>query len=123
MNDAMERYYFYKSHGICTQCGCQTAKKGQTRCNTCAASHADYASISYYRWKDNVGIETVREQYDKRNKKKMEMYYYRKENCLCVKCGKQTDNKTMCKNCRLKYNYWRREHNKQKSKIGGADNA
>jgi DNA polymerase II small subunit/DNA polymerase delta subunit B len=122
MNDAMKRYYFYKSHGICVQCGSQTAQKGKTRCSTCAATHSDYASISYFRWKDNASSEEVRERYNARNIKKMKTYYFRKQNGLCVKCGTVSDGKTMCRHCRLKYNYWRREHDRKKLKIGGADN-
>ena len=114
MSNAMERYYFYKSHGICTCCGSKPAKKGQTQCNICAASHADNVSVEYYRWRDNATDKEIREYYDRKNNEKMNRYYQRKQSGLCVKCGKISDGKTMCNSCRLRYNYWRREHDKIK---------
>lgn len=86
-------YLSYKEHGICVQCGSQKAAPHRVRCEECLAKNAESAAI-------------VREgkQRDSRAEYSKALRKRRKEQGLCVWCGKpQCKNSScFCLDCRLK---------------------
>ena len=79
-----EAYHYYKDHGICVYCKREKAAPGKVMCLNCASILAEKKRAKY-----NQVSEEEREE---RNRKKREqskaLRDYRKENGLCITCGK-----------------------------------
>lgn len=84
MSRHAERYEWYKSHGICVDCGANDAAKGHTRCLECMSKELEKT----LKWQKN-NTEKYRE-YQKLYQRNLRAY--RKENGLCQQCGKPTQN-------------------------------
>ena len=91
MESARERYYWYKSHGICPMCGQEDAAKGKTYCLNCLDKHA--ASAMKYKAKHDTT--------EKNRVFCMERYYKAKESGICVRCfqNKQREGRVICQKC------------------------
>lgn len=97
-------YYWYKSHGICTDCHANNAEKGHTRCLDCRLKALDRAAERRCKMTEQ-DIEKRRNQ---RHIYAITRYHKLKESGMCVDCGKrEAVNGVRCKSCRL-MNNWRR---------------
>lgn len=84
-----ETYHWYKEHGICTHCRHGKAVEGKTLCLVCLMDNRQY-----------------KKPYDKDKCKERDTtrYAYRKENGLCVTCGKEKQQHGLkCNRCYAKY--------------------
>ena len=107
MTTSIELYKWYKSKGICTKCGTNKSKPGNTMCFDCA-DKSNQRSQDYYHNKMS------KEQYNRRlayNKRKREL-------CvafgLCRDCLKRDATKgKYCLDCYIKYT----RRNKKKSEL------
>lgn len=79
-----ERYEFYKSHGICVECGREPAYKGHTRCLECRFKSVERSKKTQAKHEDSY------REYQREYQKKLRQH--RKENGLCQQCGKPTNN-------------------------------
>lgn len=97
-------YQFYKSHGICVQCGNYKAAPGRVRCEVCLAQNTE-SSARRHREKP---VST--KEYSKNLREK------RKANGQCIWCGKplSKNSKCFCPDCRIKN---QRKNEKRKSGI------
>lgn len=95
--DTLEKYYFYKSKGICALCGQEQAAKGKVYCLNCLDAHSLREMIR--REKENP------EQREKRLKKNAESSKERSQKLkqlgLCIRCGKRKPDNgyVTCKMC------------------------
>lgn len=89
----MVDYDWYKSNGICIQCLQYDASPGKVRCEVCLAKNAEGARR--YRAK----MQSV-----SRAEKSRKLRESRKEQGLCIWCGKPRSNysSVFCPDCRLK---------------------
>ncbi len=106
MSYATDTYYFFKHRGICTRCQKEMALDGYTMCADCLANEAVRASKH----------APPSEQAKQRRKGK---YQYRKQNGLCVDCGKprHKDSASYCYEHMLYHKRKSREYNASKDKI------
>lgn len=104
MND---RYEFYKSKGICVQCGQKDAFPGHTKCPECIEK-AYLASRKC--WDDK---EKAKKYNKKGSKRRRRIYQDRKEKGVCVNCGSPVKQGVYCERCREKRNAKRREGRKE----------
>ena len=56
--ECKERYYYYKSHGICPQCGKEKAMKNHVYCVNCAEKQAVSQMVRREREKRN-GLQKI----------------------------------------------------------------
>jgi len=94
MNDYYkERREFYKSKGICAQCGAEKAVPGKTLCLCCKARRIDYNRKQYEKMSS--------EQKNIRKEKARMLRANRKEKGVCTRCGKRPAKigKTKCGQC------------------------
>ena len=100
-----EEYYWYKSHHICTDCHCREAFYNHTLCEVCIEKRQNRTYIR------------PEESKKKNVEHKKKLYHERKEQGLCVRCGKKAlKGKTMCLNCNIANNK-RAQTNRDKYKI------
>lgn len=93
-----ERTQFLKENGLCTRCGKAPATPGHSTCPNCR----DYAKVIYEKRKaqGKLWVQNHSEEYYAQKK---EQYYERKEQGLCVLCGKPAvDGLIYCPRCRIK---------------------
>lgn len=96
-----EQYWLCKENGICTKCHAKDAVAGQSLC-------ADCREKAYARRRM---LETS-EKKEKRSLCKKRLYYYRKENGLCTKCGKKAlQGRCLCQSCRIYINQYQHGYN------------
>lgn len=93
-------YEYYKSHGICPECGQNKAVEGHVYCVTCAEAQAVCNMIRRAR----MTPEEKAEEYQKRQPRRKMLYQKRKAQGLCVSCGRPTEGKTRCRRCAEKMN-------------------
>lgn len=97
-----ELYDYYKSHGICVDCGQENAKRGYVRCWRCLINRRELQAERKAEWSD--------EKRNAINKQSNEWWANarkeRKENGLCPRCGGERKDKkfVMCEKCRAKHN-------------------
>lgn len=93
-NARMERYYWYKDHGICVNCGKQPAFYNHTLCPKCM----EKATIerAERRAKDGDKIRAYYAEYARQWRKK------RKDAGLCQMCGKPVVSGIMCEACKAR---------------------
>lgn len=98
--EAVERYHFYKSKGICVQCGQEKAAKGKTKCLNCLDIDSVRQMLTRSKWTDEEKNAT----YLKKNQYLKKQYQECKEAGLCPKCRKHKPEAgyVMCKYCRVK---------------------
>ena len=86
-----ERYYWYKSHGICPRCGQADSAKGRVYCLNCL----DRESVSTMLYKAS------RDTHDSNKAYCRERYYRAREKGLCVRCyqRKAREGKAICQVC------------------------
>lgn len=91
-----ERYYFYKSRGICVMCGCNDAMLNTTTCYECGEKQRER-----YREYRNKDVDACRQRERESHKKLREK---READGKCTKCGsnKEKDKYKTCKRCRAK---------------------
>lgn len=106
-------YDYYKRKGICTRCCVKKATKGVV-CFDC------WAELKFFRAKRSEQEQKYRQEHlahrlEYERMKRVE----RKENGVCVKCGKRqaTEGKTTCTQCRAKINIYQEKYRNQKRKI------
>lgn len=101
-----ERYYWYKSHGICPGCGQNKAVKGKVYCISCAEAQAALQMARRARMTD----EQHREEVKRITKLKQAQYFERKAHGICTVCGKKPaeSGRTRCKRCAEKNREWAR---------------
>lgn len=101
-----EERMFYISRGICPICRQEDAFGGRQTCYKCWEKLSDSAKDNYEKYKDKA----LPKLYAKRKIRTQ----YRKENSLCVRCGKKVDDLRFsnCSTCRI------RERNRQANKKG-----
>lgn len=97
MNDAQyqkERRIYLKSHGICIRCGYKEAISDMVLCSDCREKNN----------KSRKGKISIRQR-----ERQKEKYHSRKENGLCVYCGKKPalPGMTKCHECRMYFNQYR----------------
>lgn len=97
-----QEYAWYKSKGICPRCKSENVKKGYAVCWKCRLDLNDLKAASYSRHH----YEPTELQKQKQNEQQKRLRIFRKENGLCVYCGKPKNNETYvsCKMCRVKQN-------------------
>lgn len=106
MTKNQELYAWYKQMGICPQCGTNKAAPNRVRCEECLAKNAESADKHRkIRPRDTghkIYIKNLREQ--------------RKENGLCIWCGKPicSTSTVYCTDCKIKN---QRRNNKRKNGI------
>lgn len=92
-------YDWYKSHGICVDCGREKAAKGKTRCLVCLSINAEKA----FKYRASLNEERQAEEKRRVSDKKKRIYHDRKAQGLCPYCGRQAENgKMQCDRCRAK---------------------
>ena len=107
-----EQYAWYKEHGICVLCGQKDAQKGYTRCLECRFKEREYARKS----REKLTDEQKAEYNDKKRKAQSNLYQRRKEQGICVMCGKaKADRGVRCSVCQNIVN----RHKKEKSREQG----
>lgn len=102
-----EAYKWYKEHHICTICSKNTAMPNRTLCADCAYTH-----YGKQRLKREQMDEDKKERYQQQKKDSYNrLRAYRKENGLCVKCGKRKslEGKSLCLDCNIANNRQCRE--------------
>lgn len=73
-------YMWYKSHGICTDCGQEDALPGKAVCRCCHARRIEYNKKAWEKNREHlIPIQNARRR---------ELYKARKEAGLCTRCGK-----------------------------------
>lgn len=94
--DSGKRKIWLNEHGICRDCGQRDVEPNTQLCFECAQRKYKKANEYYQKHK-----EKIKEQAKERSKK---IYEERKENGICVKCGKRKAIKglTFCIECRAK---------------------
>lgn len=107
---SMELYHWYKSHGICVQCGSRDAVPGQTKCKECRSISAKY-SIEYYANKvaemtDAERLSFYKEMSRRAVLSKRRREYMRNIAGICIYCGirEQSPGLKSCEFCRRKNN-------------------
>lgn len=93
----MNSYYYYKHLNRCVICGKRDAFtiNGRSYCADCCEKIKKHKNIHYLKNKDKL------------SEKRKSLYYYRKQNHICITCGKpftEEDDKkyAQCKKCRAK---------------------
>jgi len=97
MTKSQELYLWYKSMGICPQCGTNKAAPHRVRCEECLLKNAESSE------KQREGKPgTIRKQRHRSYLKNLRNI--RKENGLCVWCGKPicSSSTVFCIDCKLK---------------------
>lgn len=79
----MNDYAYYKSMGICTYCHKENALPNRVYCGKCAKHISEYGQAHKAQ----------------RNKNNRDIMARRRQNGLCVTCGKPTNNGTYCNEC------------------------
>lgn len=94
----MRRYDWYKSHGICPQCGHEDAAKGRVCCLNCLDNGSVRQMVYRSRNRDRLAEE---------NKRQCHTRYQRlKESGICVDCGvRRTSGLVRCEYCAAKTRY------------------
>ena len=100
-------YWWYKNHGICTDCHSDNAYKGHTRCFDCR--------LKALSRNDNYRAKLTDEQREKQREYKRiygkALYHKRKQQGICVDCGKRDAvNNVRCPICRYLNNIRRRTY-------------
>lgn len=105
MTKYQELYAWYKRMGICPQCGANKAAPNRVRCEECLAKNAE--SADKHR---KISPVTSRKTYMKNLREQ------RKENGLCIWCGKTicSSSTVFCIDCKIKN---QRKNDKRKSGI------
>ena len=103
-----ELYAFRKANGICVRCGKEKAYKGSACCLVCRFEHNASSMQSHNKHRDDDGyLEHLAE-------KSKKIYYKRKEQHLCIRCGKKMPDSVttnMCDRCKVIVNRNERERN------------
>ena len=92
-----ERYDYLKKLHICVNCGNQEAEPNNIYCFECKEKKNKKNKDYYAKNKESLGKK--RKEYFKN------LYYKRKENGICTKCGKRKvckNSKTLCIDCYVK---------------------
>lgn len=99
-----ERYYWYKSLGICVRCGQAPSAKGRVCCLNCLDKNA----ISAIRYKSKHPMQNM---LDCRKR-----YYIARELGICVRCYKNNarEGKAICEKCFVKIREKQRMYQKRK---------
>ena len=108
-----EAYHYYKDHGICVYCKREKAAPGRAMCLNCASIVAEKRRAKYSKLSEEERAE--------RNRKKREqskaLREYRKENGLCLVCGKPVyKNYSKCYEHYIYFKRVNRERNKAQAK-------
>lgn len=85
---ADERYEWYKSHGICVDCGANEAYRGHTQCLECRFKGIEKTQ----KWQEKN--REHHKEYQKAYQRNLRQY--RRDNGLCQQCGKPSGNKAFC---------------------------
>lgn len=103
-----ERYYWYKSHGICTQCGQNDADEGHTLCLECRMAQRE-------KGKQKLSTEQRYKHYQHQKRRREILIAFG----ICKICGKRTarEGYVTCEFCSKKYNNKQREKSHQKGVI------
>lgn len=106
-----ERYQWYKSMGICPQCGQNPACKGHVCCLECRFKDNERSYKAYYK-----NTDKIRARISKNDKK---LRQKRKGAGLCTVCGKRkpVEGLKYCDQCRKRLNARRRERADLKREI------
>lgn len=97
-------YWWYKNHGICTNCHKEKAYKHQSLCLECRLKRLSREQ------ERRVNMSEVDREKEKARRKIScyNLYHKRKESGICVDCGKRTPVKGVrCEMCRKLNNYRR----------------
>lgn len=90
-----DNYNFYKAHGICTYCTKERAVPGKTLCEDCLEKKR---VRERKRYENNPDLKEI-------HKKNFQKFYYgKKEEGLCVNCGKKKayNGSVFCYECMLR---------------------
>ena len=79
-----DTYHYYKEHGICIQCHQEDAAPGRTRCLNCLSIMAE----NQRRHRNKLTEEEREEIKRKKREQSKALRDYRRENGLCLVCGK-----------------------------------
>ena len=95
-----ERYYWYKEHGICVQCGSEKAKPGHIYCSTCLKLHNIWNKERY----QIISKEKKQKNNPQRKIYSQKLRDERRAKGLCGYCGGKLadDGHKMCPKCRAK---------------------
>ena len=96
---------FYLSIGICPVCNKNALYGGEKACPECRARDAEYHAQKYEN--PNYRKQMIQSSIRSKNKRKQ----YRRENNLCIECGKRKPKEGIatCEICRCRINRQRRE--------------
>lgn len=91
---------YYRSHGICVDCGRHDAAPGKITCEVCAAKRTERENKRYH----DMSAERKSEYLKKHAESCKNRYYQRKKEGLCVRCGslQAKDSTRLCISCRAK---------------------
>lgn len=94
-----QEYYFYKNLGICVQCNKEKAKEGQSRCQKCLDSAAEY------RRKKRSEMTDEQKEIEKQKKREhmRKLREEKKKNGICIWCKKPVSKYSdkFCIDCRV----------------------
>jgi predicted amidophosphoribosyltransferase len=97
---------WYRSHGICPNCGQNDIQKGYTVCLECRFKQHEYNKT----YRDSLTDEQLKELKHKKNETQKKQYQQRKAAGICVMCGKNNSGKYVrCGICRAKLARLKRE--------------
>ena len=99
--------------GICVHCGWYEAVKGKTLCEVCLVEQ----SISTKKYRDNLPEEKYKQILKQNNQNMKRLYRDRKDNGLCVRCGKPAnpEGTIFCWECRRKDSRTRKQKRLEKA--------
>lgn len=101
-----EIYAFRKENGICVRCGKEKAYKNSVNCLECRMEHREQSMRSHYKHREDKGY------LQKKAETSAKIYNKRKEQHICIRCGKPMSEcvKTVvCKRCSVIVNRNERE--------------
>lgn len=96
---------FWKSQGLCANCGNEKSREGRTLCGVCADKFKTYHAHQYAKRKSEGSCLSCGKQADGEalcsacRTKRDARYEARKEAGVCSACSKPTDGKTICGEC------------------------
>lgn len=99
-------YWWYKNHGICTNCHKEKVYQKQSLCLECRLRKL---SIAQER-RANMTEEERQKRNELKRVSNYNLYHQRKDSGICVDCGKRKPVKGVrCEGCRMKNNWRRRK--------------
>lgn len=109
-----EVYAWRKANGICVRCGKEKAYKRSVCCLVCRMEHNESSMSLHNKHRNDDGYLKKKAENSKKT------YYKRKEQHICIRCGKKMSDSTMttmCDRCKVIINRNERERRNEAGSI------